>query len=127
MQSNLHQSATNMVELTLHFQTIEEKIDGVRARQAEFEKKITHKQKDFKTQLTQHEQRVETLEKGTVEKSDYDALKTQFEDLKNELAERFQSISDDMINIRLANIRTTNVTQMFEERINVYTTCAQKS
>lgn len=126
MQSNLHQSSTNMIELTVHFQTLEGKIDGVRLRQTEFEEKISHQHKDIKAQLTQHEQRVENLEKETVNKTDFDSLKTQFEELKNEMEERLQSFSEDMINIRLDNIRTANDTQRLEERINVHDLRAKK-
>lgn len=126
MQSNLHQSSSNMVELTGHFQTLEGKIDNVRERQNEFEERIIHQLNETKVQVNKHEERLTSLESDTVKRSEYDALKTQLHQLKDELNERFQSAAEDMLNLRLENFRTANNTSKLEERVNVHDLRAKK-
>lgn len=119
-------SAHAMVELTGHFQTLEGKIDSVHKRQNEFEEGIIHQQNEIKVQVDKHEERLHFLETDTVKRSEYDALKTQLDQLSEELNERFQSAAEDRLNLRLDNYCTANDTSRLEERINVHDLRAKK-
>lgn len=111
MQTSLQQSSNNLVEITGRFQTLEGKVDLVRERQNEFEQEILHKHKELESHVTKHSQQIGSLESNTVKRSEYEALKTELKDLREEMNDRFQLVADDMINIRLDNYRNATDTK----------------
>lgn len=115
LQESIFRSAHNLSEITNQFQTLETKLDKVQERQVNFESKISHEQSQMNLRIEDHSKRIDSIQEGYVKLEVFDSLKTEFERSMEEMEDRIQCLSDELLNVRLDTIRNTTETEKLEK------------
>lgn len=126
LRENLYFSSVNLSEITGRVQSLESKVDHVLERQKESETSSLHKQNAINSRINDQAQKIEELGRNQVSLADYNSLKADFDRFTEAVEERLQSVSNEMLNLKLDNIRVATDTSKLEERVNVHDLRAKK-
>lgn len=126
LQGNIHQTNANLGEISGKLQTLEDKLDNVQERQINFEAKINHKLQEQDKRFEYQAKKMGVLESTTVKVDEFASLKSDFHKVTEELEDRFQAMANEILNLKIDNIRTATDTQRLEERVNVHDLRAKK-
>lgn len=126
LYGNIHQTNANLGEINGKLQTLEEKLDRVQERQINFESQINQKLSDQNQRIEYQAKKIGVLDSSTVKVDEFASFKSDYYKQVEDMEDRFQAMANEILNLKIDNIRNSTESQKLEERMNVHDLRAKK-